>query len=166
MDYQILALDLDGTLTNSKKEISAPTLEALIEIQHAVSQTQDQHQRCQRHGPDGEYRSDALGQEEGNYGQTEANSRQQNDQVADGLHLFHVTFLLYLFYDSIIAERLTFFFTARLHSLTFLTTKQLHLSYKKAANVTFGLRRGFALELELFFWYNSICYYRVKMGEY
>ena len=28
MDYQILALDLDGTLTNSKKEISAPTLEA------------------------------------------------------------------------------------------------------------------------------------------
>lgn len=33
MDYQILALDLDGTLTNSKKEISAPTLEALIEIQ-------------------------------------------------------------------------------------------------------------------------------------
>lgn len=33
MDYQILALDLDGTLTNSKKEISKPTLEALIEIQ-------------------------------------------------------------------------------------------------------------------------------------
>ncbi len=33
MDYQILALDLDGTLTNSKKEISAPTLEALIDIQ-------------------------------------------------------------------------------------------------------------------------------------
>ena len=33
MSYQILALDLDGTLTNSKKEISRPTLEALIEIQ-------------------------------------------------------------------------------------------------------------------------------------
>lgn len=33
MDYQILALDLDGTLTNSKKEISGPTLEALIDIQ-------------------------------------------------------------------------------------------------------------------------------------
>lgn len=33
MDYQILALDLDGTLTNSKKEISKPTLEALIDIQ-------------------------------------------------------------------------------------------------------------------------------------
>lgn len=33
MDYQILALDLDGTLTNSKKEISAPTLEALIDLQ-------------------------------------------------------------------------------------------------------------------------------------
>ena len=33
MDYQILALDLDGTLTNSKKEISLPTLEALIDIQ-------------------------------------------------------------------------------------------------------------------------------------
>lgn len=35
MDYQILALDLDGTLTNSKKEITQPTLEALIEIQEA-----------------------------------------------------------------------------------------------------------------------------------
>lgn len=33
MDYQILALDLDGTLTNSRKEITQPTLEALIEIQ-------------------------------------------------------------------------------------------------------------------------------------
>ena len=31
MDYQILVLDLDGTLTNSKKEITQPTLEALIE---------------------------------------------------------------------------------------------------------------------------------------
>lgn len=33
MDYQILALDLDGTLTNSAKEITRPTLEALIKIQ-------------------------------------------------------------------------------------------------------------------------------------
>lgn len=33
MDYQILALDLDGTLTNSKKEITKPTLDALIELQ-------------------------------------------------------------------------------------------------------------------------------------
>ena len=33
MNYQILALDLDGTLTNSKKEVSRPTLEALIHIQ-------------------------------------------------------------------------------------------------------------------------------------
>ncbi len=35
MEYQLLALDLDGTLTNSKKEISKPTLNALIEIQKA-----------------------------------------------------------------------------------------------------------------------------------
>ena len=35
MSYQILALDLDGTLTNSKKEITTPTLDALIEIQKA-----------------------------------------------------------------------------------------------------------------------------------
>ncbi len=35
MDYQILVLDLDGTLTNSKKESTQPTLEALIEIQEA-----------------------------------------------------------------------------------------------------------------------------------
>ncbi len=33
MEYQILALDLDGTLTNSAKEITKPTLEALIKIQ-------------------------------------------------------------------------------------------------------------------------------------
>ena len=33
MNYQILVLDLDGTLTNSKKEITPPTLEALIDIQ-------------------------------------------------------------------------------------------------------------------------------------
>ena len=31
--YQILVLDLDGTLTNSKKEITKPTLEALLAIQ-------------------------------------------------------------------------------------------------------------------------------------
>lgn len=39
MDYQILVLDLDGTLTNSKKEITQPTLEALIEIQEAGKST-------------------------------------------------------------------------------------------------------------------------------
>lgn len=33
MDYKLLVLDLDGTLTNSKKEITPPTLEALIDIQ-------------------------------------------------------------------------------------------------------------------------------------
>jgi Cof subfamily protein (haloacid dehalogenase superfamily) len=33
MSYQVLALDLDGTLTNSKKEITAQTKEALIDIQ-------------------------------------------------------------------------------------------------------------------------------------
>lgn len=33
MKYQILVLDLDGTLTNSKKQITPPTLEALIQIQ-------------------------------------------------------------------------------------------------------------------------------------
>ena len=33
MDYKVLALDIDGTLVNSKKEISKPTLEALIDIQ-------------------------------------------------------------------------------------------------------------------------------------
>ncbi len=35
MDYQLLALDLDGTLTNSEKIITKPTLEALIDIQKA-----------------------------------------------------------------------------------------------------------------------------------
>lgn len=35
MRYQILVLDLDGTLTNSKKEITPPTRKALIEIQNA-----------------------------------------------------------------------------------------------------------------------------------
>jgi len=33
MDYRIIALDIDGTLTNSAKEISAPTLHALLDIQ-------------------------------------------------------------------------------------------------------------------------------------
>lgn len=33
MDYQLLALDLDGTLTNSRKEITPETLDALIDIQ-------------------------------------------------------------------------------------------------------------------------------------
>ena len=33
MKYQVLVLDLDGTLTNSKKEITEPTKNALIEIQ-------------------------------------------------------------------------------------------------------------------------------------
>lgn len=35
MKYQLLVLDLDGTLTNSRKEITPPTLKALIEIQEA-----------------------------------------------------------------------------------------------------------------------------------
>ena len=33
MSYEIIVLDLDGTLTNSKKEITKPTLEALLDIQ-------------------------------------------------------------------------------------------------------------------------------------
>lgn len=35
MKYQVLVLDLDGTLTNSKKEITEPTQKALLEIQEA-----------------------------------------------------------------------------------------------------------------------------------
>ncbi len=35
MNYQMLVLDLDGTLTNSRKEITEPTRKALIEIQEA-----------------------------------------------------------------------------------------------------------------------------------
>ena len=35
MDYQMLVLDLDGPLTNSRKEITEPTRKALIEIQEA-----------------------------------------------------------------------------------------------------------------------------------
>lgn len=33
MKYQILVLDLDGTLTNSNKQITEPTRAALLEIQ-------------------------------------------------------------------------------------------------------------------------------------
>lgn len=33
MQYKIIVLDLDGTLTNSKKEITKPTLDALLDIQ-------------------------------------------------------------------------------------------------------------------------------------
>ena len=33
MAYQIIVLDLDGTLTNSKKEITLKTKEALMRIQ-------------------------------------------------------------------------------------------------------------------------------------
>ncbi len=33
MAYELLVLDLDGTLTNSKKEITAPTREALMDLQ-------------------------------------------------------------------------------------------------------------------------------------
>lgn len=32
-DYRLIALDIDGTLTNSQKKISPPTKEALLEIQ-------------------------------------------------------------------------------------------------------------------------------------
>ena len=34
MEYQMLVMDLDGTLTNSKKEISPATLRALLDIQN------------------------------------------------------------------------------------------------------------------------------------
>ena len=33
MEYQMLVLDLDGTLTNSRKELTEPTRQALLEIQ-------------------------------------------------------------------------------------------------------------------------------------
>ena len=35
MNYEILVLDLDGTLTNSEKKITPPTKQAIIEIQQA-----------------------------------------------------------------------------------------------------------------------------------
>lgn len=38
MNYQMIVLDLDGTLTNSRKEITEPTRKALIEIQEAGKQ--------------------------------------------------------------------------------------------------------------------------------
>lgn len=44
MDYQLLALDLDGTLTNSKKEVSEPTIKALIQIQEQGKKSSS----CQR----------------------------------------------------------------------------------------------------------------------
>ena len=53
MAYQILALDLDGTLTNSQKEITKPTLDALIEIQEAgkkLFSPADARQRCRSAG--------------------------------------------------------------------------------------------------------------------
>ena len=33
MGFRVLVLDLDGTLTNSKKEVTPRTLEALLEVQ-------------------------------------------------------------------------------------------------------------------------------------
>ena len=53
MAYQILALDLDGTLTNSQKEITKPTLDALIEIQEAgkkVVRQRTPDKRCRSTG--------------------------------------------------------------------------------------------------------------------
>lgn len=38
MSYEIITLDLDGTLTNSEKKITPPTKKALIEIQEAGKQ--------------------------------------------------------------------------------------------------------------------------------
>lgn len=38
MNYEIITLDLDGTLTNSEKKITAPTKKALLEIQEAGKQ--------------------------------------------------------------------------------------------------------------------------------
>lgn len=38
MNYQMIVLDLDGTLTNSSKELTEPTRKALIEIQEAGKQ--------------------------------------------------------------------------------------------------------------------------------
>ena len=35
MNYQMLVLDLDGTLTNSRKEITPATKQGLMEIQEA-----------------------------------------------------------------------------------------------------------------------------------
>ena len=41
---KIIALDIDGTLTNSKKEVTQPTLDKIIEIQkkgHVVAIQKD-----------------------------------------------------------------------------------------------------------------------------
>lgn len=35
MKYQVLVLDLDGTLTNSKKEITAPTKQRFLRFRNA-----------------------------------------------------------------------------------------------------------------------------------
>ena len=51
MDYQMLVLDLDGTLTNSRKELTEPTKQALIEIRR-----KEESCTCQR-TPDQRYRS-------------------------------------------------------------------------------------------------------------
>lgn len=69
----------------------------LTEVEEAVGQAQDQHQSCQSHSTDGAHRSHTVRQEEGNDSQGEADRRQQYDQVTDGFHLFHATFLLFLF---------------------------------------------------------------------
>lgn len=45
MEYQMLVLDLDGTLTNSKKELTEPTRKALIEIQEGSRQESGSGQR-------------------------------------------------------------------------------------------------------------------------
>ncbi len=54
MKYQVIVLDLDGTLTNSKKEITAPTRDALIEIQQngkdSCSCQRSPDQRCRTSG--------------------------------------------------------------------------------------------------------------------
>ena len=36
MQYQVIVLDLDGTLTNSKKEITEPTRQALIQNRRLI----------------------------------------------------------------------------------------------------------------------------------
>ena len=51
MDYQMLVLDLDGTLTNSRKELTEPTKQALIEIQEETPRRSGNDQ------PSGSYRT-------------------------------------------------------------------------------------------------------------
>ncbi len=54
MKYQVIVLDLDGTLTNSKKEITPPTRDALIEIQQNGKKSSPRQrspdQRCRTSG--------------------------------------------------------------------------------------------------------------------